>query len=327
MVTFFIACQPDTKKPIGGVKQLHRLAECIVELGYQCYLVQDDPNFHPGWFRSDVKTVAGRDFNLGRDIDPRNTVLILPETYVEVLERYPTQILKIIFNQNMGYTFTGSKGLLRPEAVHQLYCRSDVRAIWCVSDYDFAALSTWLHGAKPVFRIVNAIDSEYFSYEDQKDKLIAYMPRKSREHSVVVKHLVEKQILPADWRITPLNDMSADEVGSYLRRASIFLSFGHPEGFGLPVAEALATGAYVIGYTGMGARELFHQAGSYGMAYEIEYGDWFSFPTAIQAALTALQYNTVSRDDKERLAYLIRSRYSRNTMLETVRQAVAGLAG
>ena len=37
----------------------------------------------------------------------------------------------------------------------------------------------------------------------------------------------------------------------------IFLSFGHPEGFGLPITEAMASGYWVIGYHGGGGRELF----------------------------------------------------------------------
>lgn len=199
-------------------------------------------------------------------------------------------------------------------------------AIWCVSDYDFYALSTWIGENKKVARIINAIDSEYFDYAENKQKLIAYMPRKNREHSVVVEHLLRSCVVPKDWNIVALANMSAKEVGRALTEAAIFLSFGHPEGFGLPIAEALATGSYVIGYTGMGARELFHQAGSYGMAYEIEYGDWFSFPTAVQAAITAITNMTIPNTQRARLARLVRERYSMETMRMSVKQALFGLS-
>lgn len=326
MATFYIACQPDIKKPIGGVKQLHRAAECITSLGHQCCLVQDEKEFHPGWFASSVNRISAAEFNFGVGIDPLKSILVLPETYIEAIGRYPKSLPKIIFNQNLGYTFNGIKGLLNPEAVREMYLRRDVAAVWCVSDYDFYALSTWLGGGKKVARIINAIDSEYFDYKEDKERLIAYMPRKNREHGAIVEHLLKSYVIPTDWNIVAVANMSAEEVGRVLSRAAIFLSFGHPEGFGLPIAESLATGAYVIGYTGMGGRELFHQAGSYGMAYEIEYGDWFSFPTAVQAAITAITSKTIPNTQREQLARLIRERYSIATMKMTVKQALIGLS-
>jgi glycosyltransferase involved in cell wall biosynthesis len=42
-----------------------------------------------------------------------------------------------------------------------------------------------------------------------------------------------------------------------LRRAALFVALGREEGFGLPVAEALASGCPVVGFHGMGGRELF----------------------------------------------------------------------
>ena len=52
-------------------------------------------------------------------------------------------------------------------------------------------------------------------------------------------------------------------VADILRESQVFLSFGHPEGFGLPPAEALACGCLVIGYHGGGGREYFGPAGAY----------------------------------------------------------------
>ena len=58
MHTFYLPIHPDTSKPIGGVKQVHRLAETLLDLGYDSYIVQDSADFHPGWFSSEVKAVS-----------------------------------------------------------------------------------------------------------------------------------------------------------------------------------------------------------------------------------------------------------------------------
>ena len=49
--------------------------------------------------------------------------------------------------------------------------------------------------------------------------------------------------------------MQHSEVAKALREALLFLSCGHPEGFGLPLAEAIACGCLVVGYHGLAGRD------------------------------------------------------------------------
>ena len=49
--------------------------------------------------------------------------------------------------------------------------------------------------------------------------------------------------------------MQHAEVAQALQEALIFLSCGHPEGFGLPLAEAIACGCLVVGYHGLAGRD------------------------------------------------------------------------
>tara|TARA_B100000674_G_C37618455_1_gene813139 strand:+ start:192 stop:539 length:348 start_codon:yes stop_codon:yes gene_type:complete len=58
------------------------------------------------------------------------------------------------------------------------------------------------------------------------------------------------------------------------------LAFGHPEGFGLPIAEAMAAGCWVVGYSGGGGQELFR----YGGAEQVQFGDWPEFVSAVDRA-------------------------------------------
>ncbi|OIH83329.1 hypothetical protein BLJ79_14605 [Arthrobacter sp. UCD-GKA] len=49
-------------------------------------------------------------------------------------------------------------------------------------------------------------------------------------------------------------------MGDILRRSSIFMSLSDRDGFGLPPAEAMATGCFVVGYAGGGGNEFFDAA-------------------------------------------------------------------
>ena len=48
---FWLLAYPDLPKPVGGIKQMHRVAEAIQACGHEVVLVQDSADaFHPGWF-------------------------------------------------------------------------------------------------------------------------------------------------------------------------------------------------------------------------------------------------------------------------------------
>ena len=49
-VRYWILLYPDIAKPIGGVKQIHRLAEAFIKLGRDATIVQENKLFHPKWF-------------------------------------------------------------------------------------------------------------------------------------------------------------------------------------------------------------------------------------------------------------------------------------
>ena len=55
--TFWILACPDIPRPIGGIKQMHRLCEYLNACGHSSVLVQNDKDFHPNWFSSSVPTI------------------------------------------------------------------------------------------------------------------------------------------------------------------------------------------------------------------------------------------------------------------------------
>ncbi len=89
----------------------------------------------------------------------------------------------------------------------------------------------------------------------QKEKRIALMPRRRREDLLGAVQLVRRSGRLGDWEIVLIDGMTQQQVAEELGRAAIFLFGAEREGVGLPGAEAMASGCYVVGFTGDGAKE------------------------------------------------------------------------
>ena len=77
--------------------------------------------------------------------------------------------------------------------------------------------------------------------------------------------------------------MQHEEVASALQRPCCFFSCGHPEGFGLPLAEAIACGCLVVGYHGLAGRD-------FALPYMqvVEFGDLLGLMKGVSKNWTAL---------------------------------------
>ena len=106
-------------------------------------------------------------------------------------------------------------------------------------------------------------------------------------------------------------------------RTSSGSSFGHPEGFGLPLAEAAACGCALIGYSGLGGRELMTMARSQQVGWEVEFGDWQGFLHATEALIRAVneQPQTVI-SHLQALSDQVRQKYSWTAMVDSVGNAL-----
>ena len=325
---YWLVLHPDISRPIGGVKQMHRLAEAIASTGRQATIIQDDQAFHPSWFASTVQTIAYKNWLVLRDSGSLNSrdVLIFPETYISSVNEYSCGLACVIFNQNASYTF-GLPGLTKysnASSLLSLYRQENIKQVFCVSEYDFQFLSDFVcDSTYDVSLIVNGLEDSIFSPISRKKKRIVYMPRKNSLDAHVVRSLIKDSPDLYDWSVLSINGLLHHEVVSLLNTSLLFLSFGHPEGFGLPVAEALASGCAVVGYSGLGGRELFSLASSYNVAREINVGDWGGFISAIKSFDKYLTSNP--KAFLNRLYYvsrLIQAKYSFSSMKASVQLAL-----
>lgn len=109
------------------------------------------------------------------------------------------------------------------------------------------------------------------------------MPRKNPDHVQAVLQGLQRCGIrhSVGWHGEPLTQLKHAQVAERLNGSRLFLAFGYPEGFGLPIAEAMAAGCWVVGYSGGGGSELFR----FGASACVNFGDWSGFLDAIQQAL------------------------------------------
>ena len=269
-------CYPDTNHPIGGVKQIYRQVELLAEAGFEAWVLQQEPGFRVDWFASNAPVLDVASY-LASGPSSTGDLIVLPETWLANVPSYLVGIPKVIFNQNAFYTF-GLEGRC-DDATLELYQHPDIVGVVTVSD-DSRALLVRGCGvpAERCRTVLNGLDPVLFHIPEIKVRRIVYMGRKQADHIRKVALMARTRPALARYPFRELGRLSHGEVATELRDALVFLSGGHPEGFGLPLAEALACGCLVVGYHGLGGRDfaLPHMR-------TVEVGDLLGFLEALEA--------------------------------------------
>ena len=328
---YWLLMKPDISVPLGGVKQMHRLAEAFGKLNRQATLIQEQADFHPGWFQSDVNTISEAEWLRRDDLDPSKDIVLMPETYNGEFLSYASILPKVIFNQNGAYSFgdPDKVSMHRPGGLMDLYGHPLVRHILCVSEHDYELIAIGFKaGPRRVSTIRNSIDTHVFKPLGVKKKQVCYMSRKNSRDALVVVEMLRRCKWFESWSVVSIKKQPQSVVAEIMRESLIFLSFGHPEGFGLPVAEAMASSCYVIGYSGLGGRELFRLGEKWTTCNEIAVGDWLGFIKAVERVNNSLQI------DSARLIQLLlgcskalRKQYSQQEMLRSLEKALQRIEG
>ena len=255
---------PTTRRS-GGVHVMMQHVRLLSAAGYSAWLWLPGPDGAPDWFDDDLPVRFGPELTLGAD-----DLLVLPEVPV-VPGRDPAPgARKVIFNQNHFYTYAAAA---KPDADDPPYPGwSPMPSVWTVSQEGLDVLGA-LHAHLDVRLVPNFVDSARFrprttptdragSEPGPRLSVVWFSRKRPRESSLV------HRLLSADPRLAGIDlhevtDEPWPVVADLLAAATVFIAFGHTEGFGLPVAEALAAGCLIVGYDGGGGHELFEAPGAW----------------------------------------------------------------
>ena len=148
---------------------------------------------------------------------------------------------------------------------------------------------------KKIFKVNLSVDHNKFKIK-KKSNLITYMPRKLPEHSNLLLFYL-KNLLPKNWKILPLINVSEKKIIKSLSVSKIFLSFSNFEGLGIPPIEAALSGNKVIGYVGGGGSEYWKKP----IFIKVENGEIEDFAKKIIKSINSYKNSWIEDTKKNRL--------------------------
>ena len=304
---------PDLSHPLGGMRMLYRHVDVLNANGFQAYIVHCSPKFEIDWFEYSTPVLRGR-----IEMKPQDIAVCSEIGGLNIAE-WAEGKRTVIFNQNCYYTFARYP---MGGGVNTPYLQPQIMATIVASE-DSRRYMQWVFPKLAVYRIRYGIDPELY-YPQQKKKQICFMPRKNKEDAKQVLYTLRYRNKLDDWTVRLIDGVSEARAAEIIRESAIFMSFGHPEGFGLPPAEAMAAECIVVGYHGNGGREFFSRA--HGLP--VEMGDVLGYAQTMEQILQEYEHDPSRLKDMTREAgRFIRDAYSLEAERESIVECWEAIIG
>jgi len=327
-MTIYYLC-PEHKNPVGGVRVIYRHVDILNSHGIPAYVVHSTRGFRVDWFENKTPIVYWRNNRIDRlaarlkrrlDTDAvielpisggsaarihAADILVVPEMYgPDLAAAYGRGIKKVVLNQNCYLTFHGYS--FQRDRLISPYRHKDVLAT-LINSVDGEEYLHYAFPQLPLHRFRLSIDPQRFSFQAEKKKQICFSRIKNEADAMQVVNILKFRGALKDFDVVPFINRPQSEVAQIYKDSLLMLSFGYPEGFGLPPAEAMACGCVAIGFHGGGGREFFHPE----FSYPIEQGDIVGFARTVEEVIQAYEKDPVAILEKGRgAAAYIREHYS-----------------
>ena len=274
------------------------------EAGWNATKMKVSKDFLPDkkWF--DQKINIGKDLNFDKNKD----FVIIPEIWSQFavdLNLSKKKINYAIFVQGF-YHMNSSSNFSKIKNAYE-----NAKLILTDSEYSIEYLEKMFPKLKnKILRINFSIDSKKFKIKS-KTNLITYMPRKLPDHSNLLNFYL-KNLLPNNWKLVSLNNVTEKKLIDMLSKSKIFLSFSNLEGIGIPPVEAALSGNKVIGYTGGGGSEYWNEP----IFTKVENGEIGDFGQKVLLNIKKYNQNWIKNTKKERTK--LSKQYSKKVEINSI---------
>lgn len=289
---------PDVVNPSGGVWVVYRHVAILARHGIDARVVHQAPGFRYPWDTTDTPVTSVHEIALGaRDL------LVFPDVAVHSVRDIDPGQPVAVFNQN-AYLTPFERPAHRADPDNPYRAPNVIGVI--TTNVDHVRLLARAFPHLDVRRLYLTVDPAMTGEPWRKEPLVSYMPRKNPADAARVVDALREQGAFADLEVRAITGCTHRETAEILARSSVFLSFGHPEGWALPPAEAMASGCTIVGYHGRGGREYWAP----GCTHPIEFGDLDGFVHTATVVLDQLREQPGAvHDAGRRAAAFIRETY------------------
>jgi glycosyltransferase involved in cell wall biosynthesis len=253
-------CAPDYDVPAGGMRVTYRHVDVLSDAGISAAVLHRRAGFRCSWFENHTRVVGSRDTSIGPE-----DLVVVSEVAISLLRGLDPQHRFVVFNQSGHLTWERES----QDEVDRYLENPGMAAMFVVSSHSLEMMRYAAPSAN-VVRVHNSIDPSRFRPGTSRPRpVISYMPRRASDEARQVLGILRGHGVLEGWEVRALEGLSEDQVADRLRSTTIFLSLAYQEGFGLPAAEAMACGAYAVGFHGFGGLEYFRPE----FSHPVEPGD------------------------------------------------------
>jgi glycosyltransferase involved in cell wall biosynthesis len=272
--------------------------------GWDVTKMKVSKNFAPDkkWFNEKIN--IGKNLNFDKDKD----FIIIPEIWSHFaidLNLHKRKINYAIFVQGF-YHMNSTNDFSKIRSAYK-----NAKLILTISEYNIKHLKEMFPESKnKILKVHFSIDCKKFNFK-KKTNLITYMPRKLPDHSNLLNFYL-KNLLPKNWIITPLSNLTEKQLIDMLSKSKIFLSFSNLEGTGIPPIEAALSGNQIIGYTGGGGSEYWQKP----IFTKVENGEIRDFGQKVLSSIK--KYNNSWIKDTKIQRQKLSSQYSKEIEIKSM---------
>lgn len=328
---------PENIVPSGGDNVSYQFSALLRESGFSAsnhfesssfrYKFLDDSRvttYSPPVSRPPLKVMARRiqawrPTPVNRLAHPnKDDLVLLPEyNYDRQLPRFRDVPHAVFAQDPMGVM----RGVFGPLAEGQIALPETFRGFLTTSEISDQVVATF--SDHPRHMVPLYLDADRFNFQAEKKKRIVFLPRKRQLEANILGSLFKVAPELADYEIRPLQNLPRQAFDREIAEALIFVSLSNREGFGLPPAEAMATGSLVVGYTGVGGDEFFTDSVGFPVAED----DTLALYKRVLDIATTYDIDPDTLDAQRRAASdTILARYNIEKTREALIRAVEALA-